>query len=437
MVDAKIRLINYLAAGFLFLVLLSFTFLPVAIEAQNKVGLFLPLWILQTVILFFTVIGASKLKGFAWFISAAAFHILLVNVNLFYFWSFNAWFFEYVGSDSTLYAQLGSELKEIPTSYWVNHMHGTKYDYQDFGFPFIKGILYSIGFNEYGMRQLNSVVVFLTAFFVFKSIIFASVNKNIARMFAAVYLVNPVTVYFASSGLKETFFAFFITLHFYAFTRLSRIRWATTSIFSLATIPLFRMPVVIMILLSHLITFTRFVRIVFLRRLVLYGVIVTFAALVFLNLDQISDVIHFVKRIGAGKLSAGSTSATVALLVSGVIGPLPSYDLTGPDYSQSQYFIGLFLKMLLMIFFFNGIRTAFLEWGEILAISLFCILCILPLILIGETLKIRYHMVYWPQFFILCSIGFLRWPMNRNYRLVLFSWALICAIVTITWNLVI
>ncbi len=429
-------LMRFLATSFAVLAVLSVLFVPIVLESRNELFLFLVLWIVQVATIFLSIFWAGQQRGFAWFILPAACHLLLVNINLYYFWLVAHWLFEYLGSDSTLYARFGAQLAELPMSSWVRYMDQTKYDFQDYGFPFIKATLYGYGFSEYATRLVNSSFALLTGYFVYKSILLTETNVRVARVFTAIYLVSPITVYFASSGLKETFFAFFVTAHFYAFARLSQPGWAIGSGLALAAVPFFRLPTVVFIVLSHFVANVRLVRIAWLRRILLLGVVAAVAAFIILNLNEIANLIHFVERIGAGRFSGQGSIESVALLISGLIGPLPAHDLYGPDFSLSQYFIGTFLKMLLVIFFFVGVRAVLLERGVLYAIALFSVINILSLTAIGETLKIRYHMSYWPQFMILCAIGFLRWKPTQFNTWVLFSWAIGCALITLVWNLI-
>lgn len=425
-----ILLLSFVVLGACLAVTLNFQ-----LEFHTDAYLFVLLWVIQVTALLFSISLSEKIKGFSWLVCSTAIFFALVNLNLYFYWAFNGWFFEYVGSDSYRYALFANDLSLLAMSDWPGYMAGTKYDFQDFGMPFFKAGLFVAGFGEYGTRQINAFIALVTGYFVYHSIYFSCGRRRFARVFTTLYLMNPITVYYASSGLKETLFAFFISLHFYGFLRLYQARWFIGSALGAAAVPFFRLPTALSMVCSQLLAIATMIKNETLRKASFVLSIFFVGFTIVVNLDAIWETTHFVKRIGAGKYTGQGLLETASLFVSGIIGPFPTFDLIGPDFSQSQYFTGTFLKMLLAPLFFIGILATWKTFREHFAIAIFCSLGVISLLAIGETLKVRYHMVYWPQFVILASIGYLQVVQRKQKPLLIILWISFCVFLTITWNL--
>lgn len=319
--------------------------------------------------------------------------------------------FEFTGSDSTTYHYYAIEATHF--SYFegiVNFVEDSKYGYDDSGMIAYLSFLYRIVNDSLFPRLINVLIGLFTAFLLYRIARQILLEKT-AFLIAIIYGSASYTIYYISSGLKETIFTLFVVMAFYFYRRYVKSLNMTNLVpMALSIIPifLFRIPVAVILILAIGLAelFNRkgstvvwvlggmFLLVVINYATPYIEILIRYAGATNLNIDE-------QETVSRGPL------LTLIVIASGIFGPFPTIPATPGHEADSLWAASLILKSMLSIYFVYGCvlvmksKNAFL-----MAASIFSILTILSLISIDNTFKVRYVMPYLPLFFLVAGYGF-------------------------------
>lgn len=313
-------------------------------------------------------------------------------------------FREYEASDSFVYDYLAKLLNKpngIETALQQN------YDIDDMGYPVIRNIFSAYAGSNMGLFFFKFFLHYVTAYLV----------TLISRKFMAIDLSNKVGLFylncsvallFVMSGLKETIFTFLTVLSIFGFQR--------SFIFGMLTAILtffFRELYPVLLLTSYILLKNN-------NRLTLIA-LPFLIALLFLYLVLNSNSLdsyyliffYFYDEI-----------LIMAALVGGLLGGLVTIDpsdITNFIYSPTVFMLNF---LIIQRFFSDGFKSTQSQ------VFLLLLIFVLPLIVLGQGLKVRYLA---PFYFIYIMFGFSSFKEQSAYNFILSVAA--STVLFIAWNI--
>jgi hypothetical protein len=182
-----------------------------------------------------------------------SYSLIFVLLNLSLFYSFTGRSFEFTGSDSAFYddvANIMADMKIVQSIKWF--LLGPKFGFDDLGFPLYLSFIYRAFDTPIMGRLINVVLNAGTAIFLYK-IAKRFMAIRLAAISAVVFGTASYTVYYQSSGLKESLM---LTLIIYSYLNYCRyverpnIRHLCKCLFPAFALAFFRVPLVFFILIS-------------------------------------------------------------------------------------------------------------------------------------------------------------------------------------------
>lgn len=321
--------------------------------------------------------------------------------------------------DAEFYRSLGNQTDSMNLSSFIQYMALNDMDIDDFGFPIIVYISNAI-FGSFGIHMLlllNCVSILIGSIYLYK-LSLRFVDQYSAKVMALFWGMMPFSVYISAAGLKENFFALFVILSFYwlyQFYDCRNIRnFLLFFIFNLSVF-LFRLAVGYMLFLSFLFYGILKWEIVRKRLYVILFITIMLGFFVFEDLasimmEQRGYEYDNVFSHSTEKLSdAGGSIAIITNLISGFIGPIPSFvsDDSFKIIYITRYSFSTFVKMFISFFYVYSVFI-FVKFRiiSLTPMIVFTLLNILMIEITFFTLHDRYHWPHLPLLFVLSMYGF-------------------------------
>ncbi len=365
----------------------------------------------HAVTFFLVVISAFNYKGnYTRYLVISNLLVGYMFVGLFnylYYYHTGA-FFEYTGSDSTMYHAESLKASKSGLIEGVSDfIKYTKYGISDAGMIVYQSFLYKIIGHPLFPRFINVLVNTITVIYLFK-ISKEFVSMKLAFITALIYGLSSYTIYFQSSGLKETIFIFFIVLSYYYYYKViyeGQFRYFINLGLVIGILFFFRIPVTIFVLLSF--ALVEAFRMSYSVKKLALGVLVIISFLGFAIYNFEIIIWYFLREDQAiVSLYSGTFYQTLSLFA-GFYGPLPTIIPAIGSEDVAMYGSGLIVKAFLSSYFIYAIYIVIKDKNHFLiAILVFCLLHIVSLIFLGRAFKVRYVIPYLPFFFLLSAYAF-------------------------------
>ena len=351
---------------------------------------------------------------------------IFVSLNYFLFIIYTSSVFEFTGSDSYNYHFFASQISNTNIISGLNNfLKFTKYGFDDSGFVLYLSIAYSILDSIYLIRLLNILYNALTIYLLYQIATYF-IPKHLSFIATITYGISSFSIYYQSSGLKDTIMVLLIVLSFYYYY-LYIIRRKLIFVFLFLLIALlllfFRIPLTVFILTS-----------VFISHLLHYKFnistfvisILTFSVSLFIASNYHSELIRYTKSYNTTlRTESGIEKPTpffmASAILAGIYGPLPTVIPTYDKRDTAMHAPSLILKSFLTSFFIFGIYFVFkYKYLNMLPLLLFSYMHIISLSYLAQTFKLRNQLPHFPFFIIVSffSLGILsysdRHPVIRQ-----------------------
>lgn len=340
------------------------------------------------------IVGSTLFIGFL--------YMFLFN-TLFY--NYTGAYFEFTGSDSTIYQHYS--LRALRYDYFDGLIHfikTTRYSFDDVGMIAYLSFFYRIIESTLFTRTINVLINSFTALLIYKTSLRFLTNKT-ALIVSIIYGIASYTVYYVSSGLKEIVFTFFVVASFFFYSKYCEIKKTKFLFYSLGfslILLLFRIPIALFVLMS--ISFTEFFYKNWSVKKLIFLILITGISLylVLINLEVIVLYLRATNQAEDSGIYNTGLLFNVLVVLSGFFGPFPTI-LPLFDYRDSSLWApSLILKVFVSIYFIYGVYLVFKNKVSFLVCTAtMCLLTIVSLIIAQATFKVRYIIPYLPLFFII------------------------------------
>lgn len=404
--------------------------------ANNYIGLIgtIHYLFLGSFILFLFI--ASKTPVNQVYLLILIYHLILVGVLYQFF------LFEYNNplgynpKDAAYYHKLALTLKKLNFQDSVSYSFNTL-DLSDFGYPFVLQNIYRIsGSNPLIVAKFFSILFHIaTCFYLVKISDYLFANSSLSKTLLILYGLNPSSIFFITSGLKEPLFALVVVLAFYLSLKAYIFNSKLNLLFAIVTVlitGLFRTAYPVFIILS-LVTYAfwnfegkhrRFKQI----SLLTLGIIAFLGTYVFFKNDLLQKINYNFSAIVEYRLGyvPGKLEYFV-MMIGGIVGPFPSFNYS--EYNQLGLLqtIGNFVKIILSFFFLIGTYLIIKNKNRKMYVGLiFIMLNISVLVLLAASLDYRFLYPFMPLYFLIVAFGYKNYnkkklPLILNAPVYLFS----------------
>lgn len=327
-------------------------------------------------------------------------------------------------TDEIFYNQIGNDLKNKGFLSSIDYL-GKYVDVADYGFPIVLNYIYALGGNEILLvKFFNIGFHLLSCFIVFRLSSILFIKKEISKLLLILYGLNPITVYFNASGRKEPLFILIVILAFYYVYKMLLQRkmkfYVLAFLFTLAT-GLFRSIFPVFIILSFGIyallklkgKYKNVIRFFYL----IVGAILLCSALWLTKEDLLDHLSLDMRALASHRLGKiPSYLDYFALIVSGLIGPLPSFEYTAGNDSALLQTVANYIKVMLSFFFLIG-TVEIIRGKESIyyPILVFISLNVVMLVVTAATFDHRFLFPFIPIYFIIVAEGFDKVKNNEKY----------------------
>lgn len=318
--------------------------------------------------------------------------------------------------DAAYYHELALKLKDLNFQDAVFYLN-ERLDLGDFGYPFVLQTIYRISGSSpiIVAKFFNIFFHILTCFYLVKISDYLFSDSSLKKILLIFYGLNPATVFFITSGLKEPLFALVVVLGFYfsikAYYHNSKLNFLL-AIGAILLTGLFRSAYPVFIILSF-VAFTlwnprgKYKRIKQIGLLTI-GAVAMLGAYSFvqaelsqkMNYDFASITEH---RLGRqpGKLDY------IVMLVGGVIGPFPSFNYNQANQLGLLQTAGNFIKIIFSYFFIVGVYLAMKNKFRMLYVGvIFIFINVLVLVSLAAALDYRFLYPFMPLYFLILAFGY-------------------------------
>lgn len=359
--------------------------------------------VIYLVLFYITILRVIKYHQFSkgtLIIITTLFSILFLIIFKLLYFNHTDSFFEFSAVDTLQYHEFALRVNENELGFFegiYNYIERGE-DIEDLGAVFFTSLAYWI-YPSTLMFNIFNVIAGLISLLSLHRLSSYFMDKKHAFLTALVYGISSYVLYLYSTGMKETFFVMFIILFFEQFNKFFRerkIRNLLLGLFFLFTLYFFRPAIVYMIIVS--ISFAIFLS----YQKGILSLLILIPFLVFMIIFLFEDVETLKNRyygsneaIGERVSNAGIKTDTftyVTAVLSGGIGPLPSYTPQIGRLQQSFYAVGLGFRVFLSLYFWLGLLYVFKKKDIVLtSISVFILLEIASLSLILQSFELRFN----------------------------------------------
>lgn len=314
-------------------------------------------------------------------------------------------FFSFSEVDARLYDDLGRRLQFDGDA--VRYITSS-YSFDDWGAIFMTGLVYAVGESNLSIDVFYWLLSILTARYMFR----LSANFMAfpwAAMCTFAFVCSSYSIWFATTGLKESFMLFVIVFGYYAYIRFSKGQgneWLIYSISVLGLLIFFRPILLLFVLLSFSINSAFKLQSGLFRWTIVLlsvGVVIGFVPIQ----DQLSSylgktsVAEFVESQSDSERVRGGIVFTYAVnVLSALAGAFPTI---ASETKPSQYFwiSGLIFKVLLSVALILGVwQILRSRYSDLNVLLFFPLLEASALILILDALELRKSLPHYPMLYI-------------------------------------
>ncbi len=325
-------------------------------------------------------------------------------------------YFSFSEIDARLYDELARRLQF--DSDGLRYVTST-YNFDDWGAIVMTAVVYYFYESNVALDVFYWMLGVLTARYLYR-LSKNFMSSSMAAMCTFAFVGSSFSVWFATTGLKETFMVFILVYSYYAYYRFiagNGIRWLIQSIAVLMILVFFRPVIVIMIVGAFAVEqIARSVRsrnrwVVLILFLV---VILSLSSLFEMSKSRFlgqKGVVEYLQGQSDSEMVKGGLGFTyVVNLLSALIGNFPTIVT---DIKISHYFAsaGLLFKVFLFLPIAFATRFVFVQKRfSMLALIVFPVMEIVSLIFILEALELRKSFPHYPMLYILAF-----WFMDHEY----------------------
>ncbi len=314
-------------------------------------------------------------------------------------------FFAFSEVDARLYDDLGRRLQfDVDAVRYIT----ASYSFDDWGAIFMTGLVYSVWESNLAMDMFYWLLSILTARYMFRlSANFMALPWAAICTFA--FVCSSYSIWFATTGLKESFMLFVIVFGYYAYIRFCNgqgSKWLLYSISVLGLLIFFRPVLFLFVLLSFMINSAfKLQSGLFRWTIVLFsvGFVIGFAPFQ----DQFSSylgkasVAEFVESQSDSERVRGGIAFTYAVnVISAIAGAFPTI---ASETKPNLYFwiSGLIFKVFLTVSFILGVwQILRSRYSDLNVLLFFPLLEASALILILDALELRKSLPHYPMLYI-------------------------------------
>jgi hypothetical protein len=373
-------------------------------------------------------------------LGAYSFLFLFIFKSLYYYETDS--FFEFSARDSLEYHEMALWMTRDGNLFnSVTQYIDFGYFIDDLGATLIISLAYLIYPSTITFNVVNILAGILTARALFRIAKYYT-DRKFAYVTSLTYGLSSFTIYFFSTGMKETFFVMLIVLSFekiLLFHKTRSWRHLFRAIPYSIAIFFFRPVVLIMLIISIYIGLLLSKK----KHLHSYLVLIGFTfgiILVGREMFAIGNSVSISSEIVAQKqnLIPNVFNYSSALLAS-IAGPLPSYLPTIGREQQAFYSTGLGFRLFISGFFLLGLaQIKKVKDPFLMAIGIFTLLEMISLAIILESFELRYSMVHIP-FVYLIAFYYLHNSMNTlsgiRQQILLRGTMIIGSLLILGWNI--
>lgn len=327
-------------------------------------------------------------------------------------------FFAYSAVDSLQYNSIAINMasSSFLNSFSFIPQH---WDIDDYGFPVFVSLLYRVINSPLLVNFINVIFNATTIFFMYK-IGRSFLTKKYAQFASLVFGISTYSIFFQTSGLKETLMVFLITGSFYyyfKYTRSNRNIYLIVSLLWCMSVFFFRVPLVYFIFISILVA--EFIRLDFVKNLfqlkvnykiflVLLIIIPTTIILLYLKLYLLMKYTSNIILISATKQSEFGNYNYLFVYLNSILasflGPLPTVVACSKNLNLLVLSGSLILRVFLGFFFIIGICNAGKN-REIAPLVVFCLLEMIILSIILHAFEVRKCYPHYPLMILISIYG--------------------------------
>jgi hypothetical protein len=346
-----------------------------------------------------------------------------------------------IGGDNLKYHALAIRTMRKDPSYFIKHLTNQYANIDDYGFPFILYIIYSIAGSEnaglFLALLVNAFVIALSTYYLYKILVFLNNRDNKSCFWAACWGFFPYLTASSAEQVKQNFFCLFVIASFYYMIKYKKYRRAPSLILCIVSIVccyFFRMAIPVMIVISFIIfLFSNYEN----RKKVLF-VLFAFliAGLIFLNIIFLYifpfSLAHILWVTGNRISHTGMNSSIMwlVLILSAFIGPFPNFNSNG--MVEILYNSGILFKMLasfpLLVGTWHIIRSYNYRYYAIIA---YIGMGIIMVFLSGVSLDLRYQITFYPLMLPVIAYTF---RMQKINNLVYYAYTIFLIPLIVLYN---
>lgn len=359
-------------------------------------------------------------------------------------------FFAFGSRDSMQYHSIAKNMAATSFSNAFDFLPA-KWNFDDYGFPIYVSLLYRIFDTPLIVNLVNVLLNTFTTYFIYKIGRYFLTNKY-ACVAALVFGLSTYSIYYQTSGLKETLMIFLITgsfHYYYKYLSSNRKKYFLYAILWCMSVFFFRVPLVFFLFLSILCTeffrmklLTNLIKMKFSYKFILPIFITITVSIIFLytKFPLLGRYLSLIKVISLTKQSISSSHSFVFVylnsFMAGFLGPFPTIIPLSKNMNLSILAGSLILKVFLSIYFIFGVYIG-RKNKFILPIAIFCLLEICSLSYVLQSFEFRKCYPHIPFVILIAIYGFqylnynkckyylLRraiWLYNSAITVVMFYW---------------
>ena len=317
--------------------------------------------------------------------------------------------------DALLYHNLTLDLQSMNFIESVKHIIVVQ-GIDDLGFPILMKYVYMFWGNEIlNMKFVNIILHIIACYYLYKLTRLLIQDKNLCKLILILYGLNPITVYFNASGLKEPAFTLLVVLSFYFIYRAylrKDYKYYVLGILAIVSTAFFRIPYPFIIIFSFAVLFylSSSGKYKLINKLAVFILTpILFLIVLFFIKDELIRIL-LVNRFDTVAYRIGRVPNILdylILLISGVIGPIPqlTYGMQNENYLLQS--VSNFIKIIFSFFFIIGYYKIFKKkLRKFYPIIIFITVNILMFTIAGATLDHRLHFPFIPLYFVVMGYGY-------------------------------
>jgi len=335
--------------------------------------------------------------------------LFLILYNILYFMK-TGYFYEFSAKDTYEYEYFAIEMNKYSIYEGIVNYIKRGRPIDDLGAIFINSFAYRIYESPLILNILNVFAGLVTVLSIFR-ISLSFMSRKYAYGAALTYGLSSFVIYLYSTGMKETFFVMWIVLFFVQYLNYIKTKSLKSILIAsiLVSIVLFYRPAVAAMMgfsvlfsliygkkkgiLNYLILL-----ILFILGLYFYASIESINERFYGDANQVAYRAQHFSGIVANRFNY------IVSFISGLIGPLPTYQAEYGRLQQSFYSVGLGFRVFISILFWLGvIKVMKLRNPVLISLSVFAIFEIISLSIILESFELRLNSPHFPAVYI---VGF-------------------------------